>query len=357
MRRLTGLRAGDQDERGATLLIVAVALFSLLVMSALVVDVGALVQERRTLQNGADAAALAVAKDCATTGCGPYATTAGGYADANADDDHATAEEVCGFVPAPAPVALPACTNPPAVGAGVGYVRVTTRTRTAGGSDQVPFNFAALVGLSGSTIRRQATVAWGGPAALTSALPLTFSLCEFNTYTADGTAYASPPPYATWPAERTIYFHDTTGATPCPQGPSGADLPGGFGWLKTSTDCWAASSVNDWYDDKTGRPPPNSCDPSEMSALVGNVISIPIYDQTNGLTGSNGQYHIKGYAAFYLTGYSIEGQFKERSLVTGNFPCSGSQSCISGFFVNGQLVPGGTIGGPSMGVTTISVIG
>jgi hypothetical protein len=127
--------------------------------------------------------------------------------------------------------------------------------------------------------------------------------------------------------------------------------------LKTITDCATPSSTTGWYDDKTGRPPPSSCDPPEMAALRGKVIYIPIYDQTNGLNGSNGMYHIKGYAAFYLTGYSIEGQYKERSLVTGNFPCNGSQSCISGFFVSGQLVTGGTIGGPSMGVTTISVIG
>ena len=34
-------------------------------MAALVVDVGAVVEEKRQLQNGADAAALAVAQSCA----------------------------------------------------------------------------------------------------------------------------------------------------------------------------------------------------------------------------------------------------------------------------------------------------
>ena len=91
--------------------------------------------------------------------------------------------------------------------------------------------------------------------------------------------------------------------------------------------------------------------------MQGQVIQIPVYDDTNGLNGSNGEYHIKGYAAFYLTGYSINGLFKEKSLKTGSFPCGGSESCISGFFVSGELVAGGTIGGPSMGVTVISVIG
>ena len=62
--------------------------------------------------------------------------------------------------------------------------------------------------------------------------------------------------------------------------------------------------------------------------------------------------------AFFLTGYSINGQYKERSLVSGDLPCNGSSSCISGYFITGQLAPsGGTIGGgPNMGVTIIQIV-
>src|SRR4051794_31068018 len=129
---MRGLITRDNEE-GATLVLVAVTLFSLMLMAALVVDVGALVQERRTLQNGADAAALAVAKDCVAGSCSAYMTTAGNYADANADDGASTAQNVCGVATPPAAVALPACTSPPSVAAGVGYVRVTTATRASDG--------------------------------------------------------------------------------------------------------------------------------------------------------------------------------------------------------------------------------
>ena len=111
------------------------------------------------------------------------------------------------------------------------------------------------------------------------------------------------------------------------------DLPGGFGWLRTTTDCQTPSSTTGWYDDKPGVPPPSSCDPAEMAALVGKVVHVPIYDDTNGLGGSNGEYQIGGYAAFFLTGYKINGQYKVASIIQGQLPCSGNLTCISGFFL------------------------
>ena len=65
--------AAGRDERGAVGIFVAMLLGGgvLLGMGALVVDVGQLYQERAELQNGADAAALGVAKSCALGACDP----------------------------------------------------------------------------------------------------------------------------------------------------------------------------------------------------------------------------------------------------------------------------------------------
>ena len=351
MRRLT--RDEPSEESGAALILTALVMFSLLAVSAFVVDVGALVAERRILQNGADAAALAVAQDCASTGCGPYQATATGLASANAEDGASTVNEMCGTSP------LPACTAPPAVPAGAGYVRVQTETLTTGGSNQVPFSFAKIMGFTGATVTRRTTVAWGGPAALTSQLPLTISVCEFNFYTGTGTAFATSPPYPPYPPnERTLYFH-TKAPMPsgCPSSQAGADLPGGFGWLATATGCATPTSANGWFNAKTGRPAPASCRPPEMLAMRGKVVHVPVYDQVNGLNGNNGQYRIKGYAAFYLTGYRFPSRTAP-SLVTNAPPCRGNDFCISGYFVGGQLTrTPGVIGGPSMGVVVIQVIG
>jgi hypothetical protein len=344
-------------ERGAVAIIVAVLLVALVGSAALVVDVGALYQEKRELQNGADAGALAVARDCALGDCGDANTTADIYADDNAADDASNLEDLCGDGPG-----LAACADPPTVPEGAHYVQVRTQTEDSNGGDEVKFNFAPVLGSwVGGTVHAKAVAGWGAPSGLTGALPITFSLCEWQAYT-DLHGFADAPPYdGGYPDasyEATIYFHDTTGANPCPAGPAGQDLAGGFGWLDVDEECRATTSIENWFDDKTGRPPPNECEVEYLASLVGTVVFIPIFDETNGLTGTNGEYHITGYAAFYLTGYSILGQYKEASLLSGQFPCGGQASCISGFFVQG-LAPtaGGQIGGPDLGVTIIRLIG
>lgn len=347
MRRL-------RDERGSVAIIVAVSSIAMFAMGAVVVDVGALLQERRTLQNGADAAALAVAAECAAGDCGSPSATSETYADANADDEIAAVEEICGS----GVTGYSGCEDPPDVPDGADYVRVTTATEQAGGSSEIAYTFARFLGLDGHDVRARATVAWGGPAGLTSALPMTISECEYDAYTSNGEDLKEPPPYTDgYPTpEAVIYMHDTTGASPCESGPAGSDLPGGFGWLDTSSGCTATSEVGDWYDDSTGVPPPNSCTPAMMAALLGDVVALPIFDETNDLNGANGEYHIRGFAAFYVTGYSIVGQYTEESEVTGELPCTGQATCISGFFVNQPAPVDGSIGGPSMGVTVIQLV-
>jgi len=72
LRRLILARL-RHDERGVVAAIVAILLGTgvLLGMGALVIDVGQIYQERAELQNGADAAALAVAESCALGACTP----------------------------------------------------------------------------------------------------------------------------------------------------------------------------------------------------------------------------------------------------------------------------------------------
>lgn len=350
MRRL-------KNERGVTAIVVMLTTVAMFGIGAVVVDVAALLQEKRVLQNGADAAALAIAEQCGIGECGDPTADANEYTDANAEDGASTVEELCGS----GVTGVSACDDPPDVPEGAGYVQVTTLTDEAG-NDKVPFFFAQLLGFDGSSVRARATAAWGGPSSLTSDLPLTISKCEFEEFTSNGTDLEDPPPYDTsgYPSpERVIVFHNGQNAAGvCPSGPAGSDLPGGFGWLSTGeNDCYATSDTEGWYDDKTGRPPPSDCDVPEMAALIGTIVHLPIFDETNGLNGTNGEYHMMGFAAFYLTGYSIEGQYKEQSIVSGGFPCNGSTSCISGFFVNDPTPTTGTIGGPSMGVTVVALIG
>ena len=70
----------------------------------------------------------------------------------------------------------------------------------------------------------------------------------------------------------------------------------------------------------------------------------PVNGCTTG-NGSNAYYHRAGYAQFYLSGYSLNvtGGFpnKVKSLVSNQFPCTGGDRCISGWFLKGELTSTG----------------
>ena len=366
MQRLT------RDDRGAVAVVVAVCMAALLGMGTLVLDVGQLYAERRQLQNGADAAVLSLALDCPTVaGCSTdtsvtgQAGTKANQNDADPLNNEAQITQICGNAAtlqtcSPASGIGPWDCRPVAPGlASANYVQVRTQTRRNGGGNLVPPLLARVLvaGYPGTNVRACARASWGPAAGLTSQLPLTISLCEFQKYTASG--FAPPPPYpANYSGEKTVYFHNnTTTAPPCPAGPSGSDLPGGFGWLDTTENCVATTSTGGWVDDSTGVPPPNSCSNAELLAMRGQLINIPVFDAVNGLNGANGQYRIVGYAAFYLTGYVFPSA-KAKSLLTGNFMCGGPDHCISGVFTQDLSPVAGTIGtGSSFGSTAVQMSG
>lgn len=373
MQRLTRrFGAPVRDDSGAVTVLVALLLGGVLLgMGALVIDVGALYSERRELQNGADFAALTVAGDCAVdvVTCATASTsTAQTYADANAKDNKATVDNVCGTA-----TGLIACTGgklgpwdcaatPPSAP----YVQVRTSTKTASDNTVLPPILSRTLvgngGDSGHQVRACGRAAFGGLGSYTG-FALTISLCEWNAATADGTLFAPPPPYpdpaALSPFERVLKVHTTAGEPTCGAGPPGWDLPGGFGWLEDTgaADCQTTVDAGGIYNDKTGAGTQSACKDALAAAWAARtIVYIPIYDGVQG-TGGNGTYHLKGFAAFVLTGYSLPGA-KKNSWVPGGPPggeCKGSDKCVYGFFTQG-LVPAGAIGGPTMGANTTQLM-
>jgi Flp pilus assembly protein TadG len=59
-------------------------------------------------------------------------------------------------------------------------------------------------------------------------------------------------------------------------------------------------SVGDWICTSTGT---MATAKDYLPSYIDKEITIPIYDYTNGLTGSNLEYHVVGFAKFYLRGY------------------------------------------------------
>jgi Flp pilus assembly protein TadG len=346
MRPLNRLRPKG-DDRGAVLVWVALMMTVLLGTGALVIDTGALYHERRQLQNGADAGALAVAQDCAQGDCHNPAATANTYADQNASDGAANIDTVCGSGPG-----LPACASPPAGTAGAsGWVKVTTSTDNPSNSahpNQVRFLLAPLLDAAnvGKTVHATAVAAWGAPKQATT-VDLTFSVCEFAKLGGS----VSPPVFPT--GRSYIYFHDTTDAGTCPMGPSGADLPGGFGWLNTSGACQANIDAGGWVSDKPGNSVPNNCDPTTWR---NTEVLVPLYDQVNGLTGSNGSYHIAGFVGFRILGYRFPSQQWDNG-----FPCPGPKPKGNATYICGEFTrvttTGDQFGGADYGARVIKMIG
>lgn len=345
MRRMTAYHPSESDDdRGAVAIMVALVIVILIVVAAWVIDGSALYQERRELQAGADAAALAIARDCAEGACGAIYTTGETYADANAGDGDSR-------IP-PGGITFPSANT----------VRVAVRTADAGADldgdpTTVDYVFAPVIGKNGLEVQALATVSWGSVGG-GSTIPLTASLCEYN----DALPLSSGPPFSGAPTILQFHIggpHDDT--VPCPAGPAGKDIPGGFGWLDIDNPCQAIIDANNFVGANPGNGNPSNaainCTPQDFLGpnLTGHTVLMPIYDDVTG-TGQPGSYHIAGFASLHITGIRFPGNPNEWRVNMTNSECSTNQTCIKGYFTN--FVFGGYPGpGPTdFGAKTIWLV-
>lgn len=319
-----------RDDRGATIVLSAAAMVGVLALAGLVIDLGAVYVERRQLVTSADAAALAVAEDCAVDPSlctlASAKATAASYAKANVADGVTDIRSV----------------DLDPVGR---TVTVSVATRNQDGTDKVPTYFSRIVGWEGATVGARATARWGFPEALESTLPLIISECEF-------------PSGASLPtAERVIYFHDGNSTEPC-NATAGMDadgdgkLAGGFGWLVPDGACEIDLEIAGWESDDPGSSPTTGCTPDILLQLVGKPVPLPFFDDLYGV-GTNGHYHVAGFGYFHVTGFNFGGLFKAPSASAA--PCSGDERCISGFFTTGVIYKGRP-GGPDHGLRIVELV-
>jgi hypothetical protein len=361
---------------GAVAVLVAVCMVALLAVGAFVLDVGRIYAERRQLQNGADAATLAVVMDChLPAGCAATAgTKAADKANQNANDGASTVASPSGPAVCGSGGGLPACSPDSGLGAwdcpplptgppAAKYVQVRTQTRApAGGNLVPPFLAQVLVpSYTGSTVRACARASWGAPSGLRSQLPLVISLCEFNFYSSNGTALASTP---FDPAlERVLHFHTQDQISRCPSSNSGADEPGGFGWIDTDdSGCETRTAVTDpRLPADPGTDVPSACTSTYLDSLVGSIVDVPVFGTTNGLSGNQIAYNIVGYAAFHLTGFKLSGDpayTRQSATLSASRRCTGNERCIYGYFTRDLAPVEATIGTqPVMGIVAVQMSG
>jgi hypothetical protein len=319
-----------KNEDGAVAVIVGIMLVALLGAGTLAVDAGNLYWERRSLQNAADAAALAAAQDFAAGEGGSAQATARTYADAN-NRRGAFVEEF---------------TQPDP-----NSVRVVTRTGDIGTAGELNSILASVLGVDQYFARAAATATWGAFGG-GATVPLTFSKCEWDHLT--GGDLANLPT-----GERTVYFHSSQTAKDINTcgGPANQDHPGGFGWLNTEAgECEATISMGEVGTD-TGNNVPGDCSEQFFKDLLGGPpVLLPIFAEIKNAKGNNATYVIVGFAAFEVTGYKFSGS--KYSEPTGDVPCSGNDRCIRGNFVAYyDLGAEPTVGAPDYGAYVIGLTG
>jgi Flp pilus assembly protein TadG len=369
------LRLLGRDDRGAIGVLVAVLIGAgvLLGMGALAIDVGQIYQNRAELQNGADAAALAIATQCSTGTCpASPISTAGMYATANAStltQDAAGVNVVCGSgtLGSCASVVGTGLTNCPAdPPTGTNFVDVQTETKLASGSHLLPPVFAeTLVGgttYDGTTVKACAQAEWGS----SGALAFTISNCEFNvatggTTTQPGSLYWNLTannglPNPSVPADvqyDTQFLVHSAGNqnSDCPTGPANHAVPGAFGWTAgatngTNTNCVTAiTDTNGVYTYGTDPGSSSQACASRLDALWQSRTPalVPVYSSVTGNGKQKTQYTLAGYVQMIITGFNIPGgpgASESDWLNPGLFAaCTGSTTCIDGILLSDPLLP------------------
>ncbi|MEO7587484.1 MAG: pilus assembly protein TadG-related protein [Arachnia sp.] len=319
MRRLR-----HTDERGATAVVVALLLVVLVGFTSLAVDVGAVRWDQKQLQNGADAAALAIANDCAKGPCG---------------NENATAATLAGG-------------NTP--GTGADSVKVTHPTTTSVRVDLTTTRehwFAPVLGFTSTTIPAAAEVRWGAPKKM-MVLPITVSQCSLKKALLD---------------DPTGLVHLVTkgkGGDPLPGdkacgSPSPHIVPGQFQWLASTKGCRVVAETGKRLQGDPGNSEPSDCSESQLNAwMQATEVLVPLYtsihpDATSpalGGTGKNTWYNITGFAAIRATSYCLTNG------ITNAPGCNGSARWIEGYFVRYVSLADAELGASTdFGVTTVQL--
>jgi Flp pilus assembly protein TadG len=306
VRRLLAKR---YDDRGAVATVFGILLSGgvLLGLMALVVDVGQIYVERGELQTGADAAALGVAKACATDtpDCSSYAAAfalAQRYADANSSDGLSHVDFVCGVLTgilSPCPVEntnLTACLGAaPTTG---NYVEVRLSTEVPGHKLALPPSFAQAVlpDFDGASVGACARVAWREPVNV-RILKIGMSTCAF-----DDATFVAPPPYPPYPAPGEQEWLGTGG--PC-RG-DGATVRAAAVFTVAGSNCefeMPANGVIPGRYLRNGRfPVGRECETRLASAMsASEVVYMPVYAPT----GPEGTFTVAFLAAVVVTGLEV----------------------------------------------------
>ncbi|MEZ2388304.1 pilus assembly protein TadG-related protein [bacterium RCC_150] len=317
--RIRNLAFREEGERGAVAILVALLLVALLGFAALAIDVGMLYSEKAQVQNGADAAALAVAQKCASNTSDPDCSTTSALAASIANKN-----------------AIDGLNNIKSISLDLSNRKVTVTggaKQSGGQANAVSLFFARVLGFNTADVVASSSVQWGSALAGRTAFPLAYSICQVKGYIGG--------------ALQLLQDHGTGANPSCNYGPSGAAVDGGYGWIVQ--DAGVCGGTINLAVSEGGSAPGNSL-PNNCSATLQKwvdtitagrdvVVLLPVFDSVTG-TGNGAIYHLVSFAAFKVAGWKFSGNnsvpdaFRNtNSDVSNALACTGNCRGIIGSFI------------------------
>jgi hypothetical protein len=284
-----------RSEDGSVALVVGLLLVVFIGIGALVIDVGNLYWERRQLQRGADAAAVAAAQEVVLTG-----SEADAYAVARtfANENNSRG----------AHVALSDFEVTSEI------VRVTAQTGSFEAPGQLPSFLAGVLGVDEYATSATAAVRLNQIPGGGRTIPIAICVENWSHWTSSGSVLPSGPP------AQVISFATAPGAqdpvnAECgnPGSDFGETYPGGFGFLQRDGECMAVTTAMGIFPGSTGNNLVDSTSPCSPQQLVDFLIDIvdddrevliPIFDGYQS-QGSDGKFEVIGYGGFKLEGFKF----------------------------------------------------
>ncbi len=257
-----------REERGGIAVMVALLMPVLFGAAAIAVDTAAVWSARQQVENGADAAVIAVAMNCARGNCG---------------DTKATAEAAF--------FANNRAAKLSNLGSGEGQVSVNGNQISVVQTRPWVVNhfFAAALGQGTGELSVRSYAEFAPAASARADVPLGISWCTFRA------ALATNPPTATLPMSTAV------GTTPACPGPTAGspEVPSGQALtVPESGSCRTASVRRELVSASTasyGSSLGSSCTPDHLAAHVGRDVWLPVWDAATP-TSSPPTFQVFGYA-------------------------------------------------------------
>jgi Putative Flp pilus-assembly TadE/G-like len=312
---VSGLRARLVCGGGQVFPLFAVMLVAVIGLAAFAVDVSGWFASQRNMQKGADPAAVAGAEWYADNMAGqPLPNTCAGESTATG-----CAARVAGLNSV-------ATDGAPTLSTNGNDTTITVKVK----DENPPIAFASLFGVH-PTIRASAAATAGPSGGGSNVMPFGFTAASAGNWQS---------------GQQVDYQYGSSGSGnlgllalggACGGG-SASDVSGCI----TPLGCQCSLVAPVWVQASTGTKwnSTNVIQAFQNNLINANpqpVVFVPIYDMTNGQTGTGEQYHIVGFAGFTVTSYSVQGlnidlRGKYHGIVNG-FLCSGSCTSFGAYAV------------------------